>query len=94
MKNSKLQNLLECIRGLSLLANQDKIGKIKKNTIHLDSGDEKMCNLYQDGMPNEDLAKQIKKDVPHVIDIISNLQQKRLITIIEKNSKKIYEQRF
>lgn len=97
MSNDKLaniQNLLEDIKGLLLLANQDKIEEIKKNAIRSGSIEEAVYNLCQDEITNEEIATQIKKDMPYVRAVVSSLRQKGLIKTVEKDGKKIHEQRF
>ena len=91
---TNIKNLLEDIKGLLLLANQDKIEEIKRNTIRSGSVEETVYNLCQDESTNENLASQIKKDVPYVRAVISSLRQKGLIKTITKNGKKVHERRY
>lgn len=92
-KLSNIQDLLEDIKGLLLLAHQDKIEEMKKNAIRSGSIEETVYNVCQDEITNEEIATQIKKDTPYVRAVVSSLRQKGLIKTVEKNGKRVHVRR-
>lgn len=93
-KLTNIQDLLDDIKGLLLLANQDKIQEIKKDAISPGSVEETVYNLCQERLTNEEIATKIKKDAPYARSVVSRLRKKGLIKTCEKDGKKIHEQRF
>lgn len=93
-KLSNIQDLLEDIKGILLLTNQDKIEEMKGKVIKPGSVEEKVYNLCSDGTTTDEIAKEIQKDNRYANAVISTLRQKGLIKTVEKNGKKVHEQRF
>ena len=93
-KLSKIQDLLEDIKGLLLLANQDKIEETKKNAIRPGSIEETIYDLCREKISSEEIATKINKDTTYVRAVVSKLRRKGLIKTTEQNKKKIHEQRF
>ncbi len=89
----EIKDLLEDIKGLLILSNQEKLVDTKTKLLKSGSVEEtiyKLCN----GMTISDIAAKIKKTEPHVRAALSTLRQKGLIKTIESNGKTTYEQRF
>lgn len=93
-KMSEIKILLEDIRELLLLSNQDKINEMKSKLLKPGSMEETVYNLCQEEISNEQIANEIKKDAKYVRAVTSNLRQKGLIKTIEKDGKKIHARRF
>lgn len=93
-KLSNIQNLLEDIKGLLLIANQDKIEAIKTKLIKPNSTEESIYNLCDGTNTTKDIASKINKSVEYTGAVVSTLRQKGLVKTIEKDGKKINEQRF
>ncbi len=97
MSEDKLSNicdLLEDIRGLLLLSNQDKIEEIKLKLLKSGSVEESGYKLCNGTNTTADIMKNIHKDSKYVNTVLGSLRRKGLIKTIEKNDNKIHEQRF
>lgn len=92
-KLSNIQHLLEDIKAILLLSNNEKITQAKQQLLKDGSEQKKIYDLC-DGKTTKDIADEIKKSVEYVGSNISKLKRKGLITTIEKNGNKIHEQRF
>lgn len=93
-KLSNIQELLEDIKGLLLLANQEKINEIKTRLLKPGSVEESIYKLCGDTNTTSDIASKINKSVEYTGAVVSTLRQKGLVKTVEKNGKKINEQRF
>lgn len=93
-KLDEIQGVLDDIRAILLMINQDKIDDAKKKLLKAGSMEHTIYNLCKDGITNEDIASQLKKDEKYVRAVISNLKQKGLIKTIVRDEKKVHQQRF
>lgn len=97
MSEDKLSNicdLLEDIRGLLLLSNQDKIEEAKSKLLKPSSVEESVYKLCDGTNTNADITKSIQKDPKYTNTVLGRLRRKGLIKAIEKNGNKVHEQRF
>lgn len=92
-KLDEIQKILDDIRAVLLLTNQDKIDEAKKKLLRIGSVEETVYKIC-DGTTNEEIASKIQKDVPYVRAVVSSLRQKGLIKTIEREGKKVHERRF
>lgn len=90
----ELRDILDDIKAILLLTNQDKIDDAKKKLLKNGSLEERVYKICADGTTNEEIANEIQKDGKYVNAVISNLRQKGLIKTVERNGKKVHEQRF
>ena len=86
--------LLEDIRGILLLTNQDKIDEMKKKMVKSGSVEETIYKLCDGTNTTSDIANKIQKDNQYTGAVISTLRQKGLIRTVEREGKKVHEQRF
>ncbi|MEX2193015.1 MAG: hypothetical protein WD717_06520 [Nitrosarchaeum sp.] len=93
-KLSSIQELLEDIKGLLLLSNQDKIEQMKKDAIKPGSIEETVYKLCDGSHTTLEIAKIIEKDNKYTLTVLGTLRRKGLIKTIEKSDKKVHEQRF
>ena|SRR3972149_10697446 len=89
-----IKSILEDIKFLLLLSNDEKIQQTKNNLLKEGSEQKKIYDLCN-GKTNEEIVKIIKKDLSYVTSNISRLREKGLIkTTKENNGKLIHTQRF
>lgn len=93
-KFDDIKNLLEDIKGILLLTNQDKIDEMKKKMIKAGSVEESIYKLCDGASTTSDIATRIQKSNEYTGAVISTLRQKGLIKTVEKDGKKVHEQRF
>ena len=92
-KLSNIQDLLEDIKGLLLLSNQEKIEEVKSKLLKPGSIEESIYKLC-DGINTTDIMTSIQKDQKYTNTMLGILRRKGLIKTIEKNGIKIHEQLF
>ena len=88
-----LQDLLEDVRAILMLSNSDKIQEAKMQLLKEGSEQKKIYELC-DGKTTEEIASAIQKEVPYVNSNLSRLRQKGLIKTVDRDGKKVHEQRF
>lgn len=93
-KLNDLKTLLEDIKGILQLTNQDKIEEAKKKIMRSGSMEETVYKLCDGINTTADIMIGIQKDQKYTNTVLGNLRQKGLIRTIEKDGKKIHEQRF
>jgi len=91
--NTEIKDLLEDIKAILLLTNNKTIQESKNQLLQEGSEQKKIYDLCN-GKTSEEIGKEIKKEMKYVNSNISRLRQKGLIKTIDKNGKKIHEQRF
>lgn len=91
---TQLRDILDDIRAILLLTNQDKIDETKKKLLRSGSVEEIVYKMCEDGITNEEIATRLQKDAKNVRAVVSNLKQKGLIKTVEREGKKVHEQRF
>lgn len=89
----KLQDTLEDIKAILLLTRTTEIEEAKKKLLKEGSEEKKIYDMC-DGKTNEDLIAATGKTAPYVRSVISTLRQKGLIRTVERDGKKVHEQRF
>lgn len=92
-KLSVIQDLLEDIRAMLLLSDNDKIQEAKKQLLKEGSEQKKIYDLC-DGKTTQEIAIALQKSIEYVGSNISILRRKGLVKTVERNGKKINEQRF
>jgi len=93
-KLSNIQNLLDDIKALFLLVNQDKLEEMKKKVLRPESIEERVYNLCSNDITTDEIVSEIQKDKKYANAVISTLRQKGLVRTFEKEGKKVHEQRF
>lgn len=93
-KLEEIKSLLDDIKFLLMISNEEKIDEIKNNFFK--DGNSIRRKIYDlcDGKTNEEIGKIIGKRPEYVASNISRLRLKGLVKTIEKNDKKIHFQRF
>lgn len=89
----KIHDSLEDIKAILLLTNNQRLEEMKKNLLKQGSEQQKIYDLC-DGKTTQEIADAIQKSADYVSSNISLLRRKGLIKTIEKEGKKIHEQRF
>lgn len=88
----KLQQTMEDIKAILLLANQDQLEAAKKNLLKSGSLEQQVYDLCDGENTNQTIANELNKPEKNIRAAISNLRQKGLIKNVEKNNQKFYEQ--
>ena len=90
---NEIKNLLEDIRAILMLSNNKLIQDAKQQLLKEGSEQKKIYDLC-DGKSTQEIATALQKTPNYVDSNISLLRKKGLIKTIEKNEKKIHEQRY
>lgn len=93
-KLNDIKILLEDIKGILLLTDQEKIEEAKKKLLKSGSIEETVYKLCDGVNSTTEIANTIQKDNKYTLTVLGTLRQKGLIKTIEKDGKKIHEQRF
>jgi hypothetical protein len=93
-KLDDIKNLLEDLKSIMMLTNQEKIEDAKKKLLKSDSIEETVYKLCDGVNTTVEISTAIQKDSKYTLTVLGKLRQKGLIKTIEKNGKKIHEQRF
>lgn len=96
MPDETLKSVLETlddIRAILLLVNGANIEEAKKKSLEKGSEQEKIYGLC-DGKTTEEIATSLQKTPEYVNSNLSRLRRKGLIKTVERNGKKVHEQRF
>jgi len=93
MTEDEIRTLLEDIKGLLLIANQDKIDEMKKKLLKAESIESQVYELC-DGETTQAIAGRIQKSQEYTGAVISTLRRKGLVRTVDRNGNKIHEQRF
>jgi DNA-binding transcriptional ArsR family regulator len=88
-----MQDTLEDIRALLLLTRNSAIEEAKKKILK-DGSEEKKIYELCDGKTTEELVAITGKTAGNVRAALSTLRQKGLIKTVERDAKKLHEQRF
>lgn len=92
-KLSKIQDLLEDIRAILMLSNNKLIQEAKQQLLKEGSEQKKIYDLC-DGKTTQEIADSMQKSLEYVNSNLSMLRRKGLIKTVEKDGKKVHEQRF
>lgn len=93
-KLSNIQELLEDIKGLLFLSNQEKIEEAKSKLLKPGSVEESIYKLCDGTNTTLDIMTNIQKDQKYTNTMLGILRRKGLIKTVEKSNKKVHEQRF
>lgn len=88
-----MQDLLEDIKAILLLTNNSKLQETKKELLKEGSEQQKIYNLCN-GKTTQEIATVLQKSDEYISSNISILRRKGLIKTIERDGKKVHEQRF
>lgn len=89
----EIRSLLDDIKGLLLLTNQDKLDEMKKRLLKQGSIESQVYDLC-DGVTTQDIATKIQKTPDYASAVISSLRRKGLVKTVDRSGKKVHEQRF
>lgn len=92
--SEEIKTLLEDIKALLLLINQDKLEEMKKKLLKADSIESQVYELCDGVNTAQDIANKIQKSLENTGAVISKLRRKGLVRTIEREGKKVHEQRF
>lgn len=90
----EIKTLLEDIKSLLLLTNQDKLEDMKKKLLKTGSIESQVYELCDGVNTTQDIANKIQKSLEYTGAVISTLRRKGLARTIEREGKKVHEQRF
>jgi len=90
----KVQGILEEIRSLIVLINQDKLKKIKENLVKPGTVKEKIYNMCNETKTAEEIAQYLGKSSEYVHSYLSILRREGLIRNIVKDNRQVYQQIF
>lgn len=91
---NEMKMLLEDIRALLLLSNQDKLEDIKKKLLKDGSIESQVYELCDGVNSTQDIAKRMQKTSDYTRAVLSSLRRKGLVRTTDRDGKKVHEQRF
>lgn len=91
-KLSAIEDSLEDIKAILILSNNDKIQEAKKQLLKEGSEQKKIYDLCDDKTTQE-IATTLQKSLEYVNSNLSLLRKKGLIKTVEREGKKVHEQR-
>lgn len=93
-KLNEIKEILDDMKGILLLSNQDKIEEVKRNVLREGSMESKVYGLC-DGEKNiSEIAKEVGKTSNNISGVITTLRHKGLIKTVDKEGKKVHVKRF
>jgi len=90
----EIKHILNEIRAVFVLANQDKLEEMKKRLVREGSVKEKIYSLCDGTRTTTEIAQAIGKDNSYVNSYLSILRREGLIRYVEKEGKQVHEQIF
>ena len=93
-KLDDIKTLLEDIKGLLLITNQDKLDEMKRRLLKTGSIERQVYELCDGANTTQDIASKIQKSSEYTGAVISTLRRKGLARTVERDGKKVHEQRF
>jgi len=90
----EIKTLLEDIKALLLLTNQDKLEEMKKKLLKEGSIESQVYELCDGVNTTQDTVNKIQKSPEYAGAVISKLRRKGLVRTVERDGKKVHEQRF
>jgi len=91
---NEMRSLLEDIKALLLLANQDKLEEMKRKLLKEGSMESQVYELCDGENTTQDIANRIQKSLGYARAVLSSLRRKGLVKTVERGGKKVHEQRF
>jgi len=92
--SKEMKSLLEDIKALLLITNQDKLEEMKSKLLKEGSVESHVYELCDGENTTQDIASEIQKSLGYARAVLSSLRRKGLVKTIEQEGKKVYEQRF
>jgi len=93
-KLDDIKALLEDIKGLLLLTNQDKLDAMKKNLLKAGSIESQVYELCDGTNTTQTIGERIQKSSEYTGAVISTLRRKGLVKTVDRDGNKVHEQRF
>jgi cell division septum initiation protein DivIVA len=94
MTDDEIKTLLEDIKGLLLVANQDKLDEMKKKLLKTGSIESQVYELCDGENTTQVIAERIQKSQEYTGAVTSTLRRKGLVRTVDRNGSKVHEQRF
>ena len=94
MTDDEIKTLLEDIKGLLLLANQDKLDETKKRLLKPGSIERQVYELCDGTNTTQVIASKIQKSSEYAAAVVSTLRRKGLVRTADRGGNKVHEQRF
>lgn len=91
---NEIKTLLEDIKALILITNQDKLDEMKKKLLKPGSMESQVYELCDGTNTTQDIAGKIQKSAEYTGAVISTLRRKGVVRTVERDGKKVPEQRF
>jgi len=91
---NEIKMLLEDIKALLLMVNQDKLEEAKKKLLKEGTVEKQVYELCDGVNTTQDIANKIQKSVEYTGAVISVLRRKGLVRTVERGGRKVHEQRF
>jgi len=91
---NEIKSLLEDIKALLLLVNQDTLEEMEKKLLRAGSVESQVYELCDGVNTTQDIATKIQKSLEYAGAVISKLRHKGLVKTVEREGKKVHEQRF
>jgi len=88
-----LRGLLDDIKAILLLANQEKLDEAKRRLLKAGSIESQVYDLRGDGSSTQEIAVAIQKSPDYASAVISNLRKKGLVRTTARDGTKFHEQR-
>lgn len=93
-KLDEIKLLIEDIKGILLLANQDKLEEMKRRLLRPGSVEATVYELCDGSNTAQEIANKLQKSPEYAGAVISNLRRKGLIRTVEKDGRKVSVQAF
>lgn len=91
---NEMKSLLEDIKAFLLITNQDKLEEMKKKLLKEGSMESQVYELCDGVNTTQDIADRIQKSLGYARAVLSSLRRKGLVRTVERDDKKVHEQRF
>jgi len=92
--DEEVKTLLEDIKGLLLIVNQDKLDEMKKRLLKSGSMESQVYEFCDGTNTTQSIATKIQKTPDYANAVISTLRRKGLIRTVDRDGTKVHEQRF
>jgi hypothetical protein len=90
----EIKSLLEDIKGLLLITNQDKLDEAKKKLLKPGSVESQVYELCDGTNTTQDITGKIQKSSEYAGAVVSTLRRKGLVRTIERDGRKVHIQLF
>lgn len=93
-KLDEIKSVLEDIRTLLLVANQERLEQVKKDLLKPGSIENQVYELCDGENTMQDISAKMQKSTDYVSAVLSNLRRKRLVRTLGRGDKKVVVQTF